>query len=233
MDPGTDVRIPLKSELDVAHLRSANSEEIKQGYRERDAVLHVTINRNAGPKIQAMLESLADGRLAAGWVKDVGWEDVLHEDGKLKHWDNVGVQFLPQALQDYLQERWRELFEIPETIVNVVRWRNNLPVPPQPFTNVQLNWSLDGASWLRWPYSITGDRSIVPCLSAEWFGEQTLSVLANKVEPLGHELFREAWANKRSDPRSSLLMGITALEVGFKLDRDKELLAELQGEASE
>jgi hypothetical protein len=41
-------------------------------------------------------------------------------------------------------------------------------------------------------------------------------VNAGNREPIGHELFEEAW-NQRSDlPRSSLLIGMTAAEVGFK-----------------
>jgi hypothetical protein len=41
-------------------------------------------------------------------------------------------------------------------------------------------------------------------------------VQAGKAEPLGHELFREAWAIRGSNPRSSLLIGVAAAEVRFK-----------------
>src|SRR5438093_1519542 len=35
-------------------------------------------------------------------------------------------------------------------------------------------------------------------------------------EPLGHELFREAWNLRIQSPRSSVLVGIAAVEVGVK-----------------
>ena len=35
-------------------------------------------------------------------------------------------------------------------------------------------------------------------------------------EPLGHELFREAWELRTENPRSALVLGIAAAEVGFK-----------------
>ena len=35
-------------------------------------------------------------------------------------------------------------------------------------------------------------------------------------EPLGHELLREAWANRGQNPRSSLVLAVAAAEVGFK-----------------
>lgn len=41
-------------------------------------------------------------------------------------------------------------------------------------------------------------------------------------EPLGQELFREAWEQKYINPRSSLAIGISALEAGIK-----ELVADL------
>jgi hypothetical protein len=53
------------------------------------------------------------------------------------------------------------------------------------------------------------------------------NVLANLLEsgeeePLCHELFREAWGLRSSAPRSALLIGVSALEIGFK-----ELVAKL------
>ena len=36
------------------------------------------------------------------------------------------------------------------------------------------------------------------------------------VEPLGHDLFREAWELRERNPRSALVIGVASLEVGFK-----------------
>jgi hypothetical protein len=41
-------------------------------------------------------------------------------------------------------------------------------------------------------------------------------VNAGVEEPLGRQLFREAWAQKDSRPRSALVIGVAAAEVGFK-----------------
>jgi hypothetical protein len=49
------------------------------------------------------------------------------------------------------------------------------------------------------------------------FSEEIARLLQDSNEqPLGHELFREAWQNRRTNPRSSLLLGIAAAEVGLK-----------------
>ena len=39
---------------------------------------------------------------------------------------------------------------------------------------------------------------------------------AGTEEPLGRQLFREAWSQKNSRPRSALVIGVAAAEVGFK-----------------
>jgi len=36
------------------------------------------------------------------------------------------------------------------------------------------------------------------------------------AEPIGHELFREAWPQRGANPRSALIMGVAAAESGFK-----------------
>jgi hypothetical protein len=41
-------------------------------------------------------------------------------------------------------------------------------------------------------------------------------VLAGKDEPLAHELLREAMANRKTNPRSSLVMAVAGAKVGFK-----------------
>jgi hypothetical protein len=39
---------------------------------------------------------------------------------------------------------------------------------------------------------------------------------AGAEEPLGHQLFREAWSERERHPRSALVIGVAAAEVGFK-----------------
>jgi hypothetical protein len=64
-------------------------------------------------------------------------------------------------------------------------------------------------------------RSVTEATSAIQASEALVSEIVDLLtlegdEPIGHKLFREAWNNRLSDPRSSLLMAIAAAEVGFK-----------------
>ncbi len=39
---------------------------------------------------------------------------------------------------------------------------------------------------------------------------------AGEAEPLGHELWREAYGNRKANPRSAAVLAVAAAEVGFK-----------------
>jgi hypothetical protein len=53
-------------------------------------------------------------------------------------------------------------------------------------------------------------------LMSEAATELQALVDGGQLEPLGHVLFREAWSQRGSNRRGSLLLGITALEIGIK-----------------
>ena len=61
---------------------------------------------------------------------------------------------------------------------------------------------MEAYGWLR--------PSAVSCTEIEKF------VREGVTEPLGHELYREAWHQQHENPRSALILGIAAAEVGFK-----------------
>jgi hypothetical protein len=54
----------------------------------------------------------------------------------------------------------------------------------------------------------------------EYTGDELQSVqeltTMGSYEPLGHELFHEAWELRNDNPRSSLVIGLAAAETGFK-----------------
>ena len=66
--------------------------------------------------------------------------------------------------------------------------------------------------WERWPYF----RTLHDVLKEDEF--QFIQNLVNdsQIEPVYHDIFREAWINRNSSLRSSLVVGFTALETGFK-----------------
>jgi hypothetical protein len=80
-------------------------------------------------------------------------------------------------------------------------------------------WSVDGSNWNRVTDASFGKLTINQldrtCTSLDSDFLQA-EFLKGTREPLGHELHREADVNRQSNPRSSLILGVAAAEVGFK-----------------
>jgi len=68
------------------------------------------------------------------------------------------------------------------------------------------------------PYTMSGDLEFdfpFP-VSAKAHNEMERLIKACENEPLGHELFLEAWELRSNNPRSALIIGMSAAEVGLK-----------------
>jgi hypothetical protein len=77
---------------------------------------------------------------------------------------------------------------------------------------------LDGEEWHPLPgrffAHVSSEGSLHP--TGRSIEDVASLVVAEGREPLGHELLREAWFLRMTNPRSALVTGVAALEVGFK-----------------
>jgi hypothetical protein len=121
------------------------------------------------------------------------------------------------ALDDILGE----LRTLLRSTIDLFRWRNGLADgPTNAAQNVQAFYSGDGKRWLE----ISLARSVV--ITVGIASKTTLTdvppeeivrmVEAGDREPVAHQLLREAWELRRSNPRSALAIGIAAAEIGVK-----------------
>ena len=102
----------------------------------------------------------------------------------------------------------------------VIRWRWAMNVQHEPIkTSSGVYWSLDNKTWLPVPRELNlsgGGFEFYFPLSHRIRSEMESLIKAGKDEPLGHDLFLEAWNLRKSNPRSALIIGMAAAEVGFK-----------------
>jgi hypothetical protein len=106
--------------------------------------------------------------------------------------------------------------------VSALRWRRGQVLDHHsPIKSLSgFEWSPNGTDWN--PRSLLREvrltLSIVPSLavSAAIKGEVECSVADGRTEPLGHQVYCEAWEQRRDNPRSALALGIAAAEIGFK-----------------
>jgi hypothetical protein len=144
---------------------------------------------------------------------------------------NDGFQDYPAEYREFLTCLVKEMDAQATDILNVTRWRLGIRGGP-------LVLSSD-VSAIRW-HDDSSDRDtdrLIPFLNSQipmgvselYFPEcQTIDISSTDradvqallrsetVQPLHHDLFREAWQNQRQHPRSSLVLCMAALETAVK-----------------
>jgi hypothetical protein len=109
-----------------------------------------------------------------------------------------------------------------ERVIYTYRWYRSVPNSHNPVRRrMSMFYSFDGLIWqpVRGPQKV---KLVVkfghPMRQIGWGFVEQLQKLAQEdvSEPIGHSLYAEALELKSSNPKSALLIGIAALETGFK-----------------
>jgi hypothetical protein len=206
--------------------RRPTADEVSHGYTS-DAIFCVAESEwEPNPKVKQVLEDLAALRVPKGSKipenHDGKW--YLDDEGGLREKRLLPLSYLPDSAQQAVRQIRQELAGAIRRTVKLLRWRWSLSGPHNPFAAREDSYSLDGTVWRTLPtdlsVSVEGSSSFTLTESRrEQFAELLSS---NAEEPLGHELLREAADLRHIAPRSALLVGMSAVEVGFK-----ELVADL------
>jgi hypothetical protein len=144
-------------------------------------------------------------RLKVGWTLPV-------VDGKIQEGDPA---------TEFLDMVFGELPARMESTVSLFRWRQGIAEgPPDPCHTMRAHYSEDGEALrevslvrgVRITWGLTGPGAP----RADACNDVVELAAESSEEPLGRQLFREAWTERKSRPRSSLVIGVAAAEVGFK-----------------
>jgi hypothetical protein len=109
-----------------------------------------------------------------------------------------------------------------EYVVSVLRWRCGISDGPlRPFSDAKYEFSVDGTEWHSVPRYLASirlmwGRARRNLVEDEIQGGVAELLSRDKDEPLGYQLLREALELRKTHPRSALVIGIAAIEVGFK-----------------
>jgi hypothetical protein len=203
-----DFRIPTAAERDA-------------GYAAEDGFCTVSSEREPSTAIRAMFQSLAENQLPPGSHRgDSPFDhEYITEDLRFKAGLQVPLRLLPKPIQSFVTDLESELHRSAIRTVAMLRWRYRMPGnPTRPFSTQGTRWSFDGDAWHLLPGTTKVRAWDMGWL---WVREPTRSQVEEMLrggidEPLGQELFREAWSLSGESPRSALLMGIAAAEAGLK-----------------
>jgi hypothetical protein len=151
-------------------------------------------------------------------------------DGKPKP-PSDGFQNYPTSYRDFISPLHADMDSIATDIFNVIRWRLGVNGGP-----LALESSVQSMRWHDDLHESAPDllygflnRQIPAGVVELSFPDcQDLALNASRreaveellrcesIQPLHHDLFREAWQNQRLNPRSALVLGMAALEAGLK-----------------
>lgn len=139
-------------------------------------------------------------------------------DRKIPEKYGVQSKILPSTLQDLFSENSRHGRQLIIRYVKLIRWMQLSSGKHSPFAHVEFKWSFDGTSWFDAPTSYKLRTSVIVPIRTSLVAQRLVkeALEANISEPLSHELIRESFELFSTNPRSSLLIGVTALETGIK-----------------
>jgi hypothetical protein len=130
------------------------------------------------------------------------------------------LDVLPQHLEELFTEVHAQHSRAARRTLHLLRWRHGLDVPTQPFAQIAADWSLDQKTWRMMPAHGKGRvqiSSVSLGLRAAERMSEVQRLLDDRLEmPIGHELLLEAEEHAFASVRSSLVLSLAALEVGFK-----------------
>lgn len=124
---------------------------------------------------------------------------------------------LDESLRSLCEMVDKELFGASVRVFGLLRWRNANPGSYRRFLDTGTEWSHDGEQWFQLPARVVPRGRISRGLILTKESEHEVSQLASAAlsEPLAHGLLREAQSASR-DPRTALISGVAALEIGVK-----------------
>jgi hypothetical protein len=126
----------------------------------------------------------------------------------------------PTPLLSFFHSVQSEMQDAGLRTLRVLRWVRGTPGAHDLLKGVQgFDGSMDGKT-LAWKF-LPGIRGlhvrVYEDLTEGWVsGASLLSLGKGHDEPLGHNLFREAESQRYENPRSALVIGIAAVEIGLK-----------------
>jgi hypothetical protein len=193
-----------------------------------NADYQLTFEAEPSPKVRAMFESLAADRMPEGSKPGstvLEYENgsqsfsTVDAEGRITPGSASPVPLLPGAFEDFISRVAAVPGDQLSRGIKVLRWRANQPGGPEPLTGKAFEWSIDQKTWRGLAGRMEGRISAQGAyrLAPKHKADVEEYVKAGLGEPVSHELLREAYAIADHNPRSGLVIGIAACEIGVKL----------------
>lgn len=212
----------------IVILRRPTLEEQKIGHQANQIFCIATLDHKPNPAILEMFQGLENNRMPKGFKKpksldedfpDFDMYEYIDDEGNIKDRYGVNLNLMPADFQEFYFGINNILSDSLRRTIKILRWRNNFEGKHNPIQSWRgFYWSFDGKNWKSMPHSTVLEisKNSSPPITTDVRDEVQNLVRKGFDEPIGHIIFREAWKQKEQNPRSSLILGIVSIEVGFK-----------------
>lgn len=196
-------------------LRAPNEKEQQIGHVVQHAFCTAEVEHEVSEKNQTVFECIENNSI-------IGNELEWRQKYKGQNEQEIvlpSIDEFPEHFRSYLSQINQELSDASRLVVNAIRWRTNTLGPHNPISTRGLSWSRDKKFWHPAPSSFSIrilNVSSAIRISKEVDEDVKNIIISSVQEPVHHELFREAWEQRNGNPRSSLITGLSALEVAIK-----------------
>lgn len=195
-------------------LRSPSKQEQEAGRKPYHAFCTSRVEFEVSSKNQSVFDRIERNEI----IEDGARWAQRYKDGKGKEIFLPSLDKFPQHFRSLVRQVNRELLEAVRVVVDAIRWRTNTLGPHNPISVIGLFWSKDKEFWHPAPLALSVRIEEFPavCIDEEVRSDINEIIKNGLREPVHHELFREAWRQRNENPRSSLVMGVAALEAAIK-----------------
>jgi hypothetical protein len=206
----------------TASLSIPSASEVKDGHQVGNAFCKVTGSWKISESINSVFNTLIINQLPQGahdeLIKFYFATKEITPNGHFASNFIVPLKVLPDTFQSFAKEVHMELLDFTRQTVRVLRWRHNLTGPHNPITIRNFWWSPDNQQWKLMPSMVEMSIEALGILNQTNVNRTEIEKLVQNggFEPLGHEVFREAWYQRHQNPRSAIIIGIAAAEIGIK-----------------
>ena len=183
------------------------------------------VEKHDVPPVRLELRLISEKEIKQSYEKD-DWVALLYTEEDVS--EKTAAEFErndggpAQAVRDISGKAGTRMSAFLRDFLRVVRWRTSVYGHHQLIRCAEegLQWSHDGKDWKQsrgWLLiaSLGGELRATP-YKPQLFEQVSTMVVSGDHEPVGHELLREAWNLRSHSPRSALMLGVSALEVGVK-----------------
>lgn len=149
--------------------------------------------------------------------------EVKLEIGRAIENERINIRKIKEDTVKLIDNYFIHLRAVSRSTVNIFNWMHGLDGPPDPFMwrTGQSLYSEDGEHWFQYYLGrkvtlLVEEATHSIYASNAQIEEVVRRVEAGAEEPLARQVFREAWEQIGVNPRSALVIGVSAAEVALR-----------------